>query len=201
MTGTEAIFVIRRKSALFRAAFAVLLVAGSAAAQVPAPGEEAWTLEIPIDARAQTERCPFEAPASDEDLGPVFEYMKRGPVEAVACVNFLEEHTPGWHGAEGAEVLVAPFVEHLLGDGTARGMQRHTIFVDLLGHLEKIAPDWRWRPEVREKMPDIILASVVEDPFVADVWARTLPEMDGDWQQSDAARLLIPALYRLAVEQ
>ena len=50
-------------------------------------------------------------------------------------------------------------------------------------------------------MPQIILASVVEDPFVANLWAGTLEEMDPDWRQSAAAESIVPELYALAVEQ
>ncbi len=177
------------------------LTAAVAGAQVPGPGEQSFTVEIPFDAAVQAADCPYEREITRGNLEPAFEYMKQGSAEAVACVAVLEEFTPDWHGAEGADSLVVPFVEYLLGDGSARGMQRHAIFISLLGPLEKIAPDWRWRPEVRAKMPEIILASVIEDPFVANVWATALPEMAEDWGESEAARELIPTIYELALAQ
>lgn len=166
-----------------------------------AAAEERWTLEIPFDSARQQAECPFEP--NDLTQGPqaVIDYMKDGAAEAVACVEWLDEHLPGWQQSPGADQLVAPFVSYLLGDGTRKGLERHAIFVHLLGHLEKIEPGWRYDPSVREHMPQLVLASTVEDPFVADFWSTALREMDPDWRDSEAANSVVPKLYERALEE
>jgi hypothetical protein len=163
--------------------------------------EVQFTPEIPFEFSPRKAVCPIEQSAALDDPAPVFQRMATGPELAVACVAFLEQTMPGWHQADGAKRLVAPFVSFLLGDGTARGLERHTIFIDLLGHLEKIAPDWRHYDSVHGLMSQMILGSVVADPFVADFWSTTLSEMDPDWRGSDAAEALRPAVYQLALEE
>lgn len=179
---------------------AVAAMGSAAGEEGPAANrdDERFTVEIPFDAGPPRAKCGFETDDELEHPAPLFEIMMAGPEPAAACVAFLQENLPNWHDADGAERLVAPFVSYLLGDGTARGMQRHAVFIDLLGPLEKIAPDWRLRQSVKAMMPRIILGSVVEDPFVANFWLTTLREMDEDWRESEAARSLVPALYDLA---
>ena len=50
-------------------------------------------------------------------------------------------------------------------------------------------------------MREIILATVVEDPFVAHFWTTTLQEMDPEWRQSEAAVALAPAIYERALDE
>ena len=161
---------------------------------------EGLTPEISISPIREVD-CIAEERAEPPALTEIFEAMRTGPGRAVACAALLDETSPGWQRTDGAQSLVSPFVAYLLGDGSARGMQRHLIFIELLGHLEEIAPDWRLRPSVHAMMPEIILGSVVEDPFVADFWRTALDEMDFDWQQSVAAESVLPSLYALAVTE
>lgn len=181
------------------------ILASAWMAAIPAaavPVENGNSFDYQIDPLApQRAECAFEAGGEIGSPAPVFELMKTGPGQAVACAEFLDQRLPGWHRAEGADELMAPFVSYLLGDGTARGLQRHQIFIDLLGHLERIAPDWRLRDPVEALLPQIILGSVVEDPFVADFWATALPEIDQYWPQSEAAESVVPELYRRALQE
>lgn len=188
------------RSPIALALAAALFIVG-AHARTAASGQETWTLEIPIDSDAEPADCPFDP--AEVGAGPeaIFQYMQEGPAEASACAAFLDRHFPGWQSSDGAAVLVAPFVAYLLGDGRAKGMQRHAIFVNLLGYLEDIAPDWRLRPAVREMAPRIILGSVVEDPFVANFWTSVLDEMESDWRHSELAESALPGLYQLAVTE
>lgn len=186
------------RQGVFAAAFAAVLSGLSAGAAAQAEGQGRLEFEVdPLEPRRV--ECAFEAAGEIVSAAPVFDLMKTGPGQAVACAEFLDEKLPGWHGAAGADELVAPFVSYLLGDGSARGLQRHQIFVDLLGHLEAIAPDWRLRDSVEALLPQIILGSVVEDPFVANFWSVALPEIDQRWPESGAARSVVPELYRRAV--
>lgn len=145
--------------------------------------------------------CSVVAAELSRDLSAVFTAMASGPGQAAACVAALETSLPGWEQADGAERLIGPFIDHLLGDGTARGLQRHQVFIDLLGHLENIEPGWRFHPAAKARMPEIILASTVEDPFVAHFWSTTLQEMDPDWRETDTARMLISAIYERALQE
>lgn len=145
--------------------------------------------------------CTAVAPDSSRDLSAVFTTIASGQAQAVACVALLETAMPGWQQAEGAERLVGPFIDYLLGDGTARGLQRHQVFIDLLGHLEEIEPGWRFHPAARARMPEIILASVVEDPFVADFWSTALREMDPGWRETETAHAMVPAVYDRALKE
>ena len=174
------------------------LVAGRGLAS---DGDEGFPLHVPFEEAGRVAECDPVSENQLQEPATLFEFMKTSPARAVACVAWLEDKAPGWHGAEGAAGLVVPFVTFLLGDGSVQGMKRHQIFVDLLGHLEKIEPGWRYDPRVRELMPRIVLASTVEDPFVAHFWSTTLQEMDPDWRDSEAANSALPALYRLALEE
>lgn len=174
------------------------LVAGRGLASNDA---EVFPPPIPLEEAGRAAECDPVAENQLQQLAAIFEFMKTGPAHAVACVAWLEDNAPGWHHAEGAAGLVVPFVTFLLSDGSVQGMMRHQIFVDLLGHLEKIEPGWRYDPRARELMPRIVLASTVEDPFVAHFWSTTLREMDPDWRDSEAAKSALPTLYRLALEE
>lgn len=145
--------------------------------------------------------CSVAAPELSRDLSAVFTAMASGPGQAAACVAALETSLPGWEQAEGAERLIGPFIDHLLGDGRARGLQRHQVFIDLLGHLENIEPGWRFHPAAKARMPEIILASTVEDPFVAHFWSTTLQEMDPEWRESDTAGSLVSEIYERALHE
>lgn len=180
---------------------AILLWAACTAGAVWAEDPEVPVFEVPPIVPQEPPECAAHVAQGTQDLAPVFELMKSSREQAVACVGLLDRLVPGWHTAPGADQLVAPFVSYLLGDGTARGLQRHAIFIQLLGHLEKIAPDWRYREAVRAMMPEIILGSIVEDPFVADFWKTALREMDPEWRKTEAARALLPTIYRLAMEE
>lgn len=145
--------------------------------------------------------CSVVVPELSRDLSVVFTVMAARPGQAAACAAALDTSLPGWEQAEGAERLIGPFIDHLLGDGTARGLQRHQVFIDLLGHLENIEPGWRFHPAAKARMPEIILASVVEDPFVADFWSTALREMDPEWHESDTAGSLVPEIYEWALHE
>lgn len=176
---------------------AVLAVGHSSGllAQEPEPPRFELPTELPI---RQVE-CAVDTPEALEDPAPLFELMKSSREQAVACVALLDAEFPQWHDEPGADELVVPFISYLLGDGTARGLQRHAIFIQLLGHLEKIAPDWRLRDAVEALLPEIILGSLVEDPFVANFWQSALPEIDQQWRDSDAAETVLPTVYQLAL--
>jgi hypothetical protein len=185
-----------------RTTLRVTVIALAVMLDIPAFGQvdsrEGLTLDIPLSPQRSVD-CLAPGHGGLSDLATIVAAMRIGPDRAVACVAWLEKSEPGWQRSEAAQSLVAPFVSYLLGDGSARGMQRHAIFVELLGPLEKIAPDWRLRSEVRALMPEIILGSVVEDPFVADFWSTALDEMDSGWRHSPEAELLVPKLYELAI--
>lgn len=165
-----------------------------------AAGQDTFDLEIPFEAPRAAE-CDIGAEVAIEDPQVVFPLMRTSEQQAVACAAMLEANVPGWEQQPGASELVAPFVSYLLGDGTARGLQRHEIFLALLGHLEAIEPGWRYSQALEPFVPEMILGSVVEDPFVADFWARTLPEANEDWQDSEAADAVLPAVYELAASE
>ena len=188
----------------FRNCMVVLLLGGlSTGSGVLAfsESEEPFSVQNPFEAVTHEAECIVDQQGDLEELTVVFEKMKEGSQQAVACVRFLEGRHPGWQTSEGAQGLVGSFVSYLLGDGTSRGLQRHAIFLDLLGQLEKIAPDWRLRDEVDERLPEIILGSVVEDPFVANFWRSAVEEADLGWRETAAARSILPELYSLAVTQ
>lgn len=176
----------------------MLLVAAGLSANTES-AETPWTLNLDIDA-VVAGSCPFEQSQPDSLPAGIFDYMAQDSGQALACVEWLDANFPGWHNAEGARALVVPFVRFLLGDGSNHGLQRHVVFLGLLGSLEKIEPGWRFDASVQALMPEMILGSIVEDPFVADFWSRTLGEMDPDWKQTSTARALAPQIYELAVE-
>ena len=177
---------------------AVVLAAGHPIG-LAAQDMEPLRFELPAELPRKQVECAVDSPDTHEGPAPIFDLMKSSREQAVACVAVLDAHFPSWHDAPGADELVVPFVTYLLGDGTARGLQRHAIFIQLLGHLEKIAPGWRLRDSVEAMLPEIILGSVVEDPFVANFWETALPEIDQQWQDSKAARSVVPAVYDLAL--
>jgi hypothetical protein len=113
--------------ALIVTALVAILASSDAGAQVPPPGEEAWTVDIPFDAVTEAVDCPFDPQEVDARPGPVFQYMQKGSAEASACVAFLDTHLPGWQNDSGADELVVPFVGYLEGDGTAYGLQQHAV--------------------------------------------------------------------------
>lgn len=170
-------------------------------APLSADDPDAFFVPSPFEAQSGQVDCPVESQVDLADLAPVVELMQEGPEQAVACVRFLDEHFPGWTSVDSAQGLVGPFVSYMLGDGTTRGLQRHAIILDLLGPLQTIAPDWRRRDEVDERLSEVLLGSVVEDPFVANFWRETVQEADLNWKYSVAARSLVPELYDLAFEQ
>lgn len=167
------------------------------AAQEPPP----FSLGSPLDAKTRETRCAPLPEGAPPALGPVLELMQASEPLAVACAELLDAQVPGWHQSPESTVLVVPLVTYLLGDGRARGMERHAVFIDLLGHLEKIEPGWRFDPAVAPLMEQMILGSLVEDPFVANFWATSLQEMDPEWKQSETASALKTTLYQLAREQ
>jgi hypothetical protein len=162
---------------------------------------ETFDVPSPFEVQIGEAECPVADEGDFADLTPAIEFMKQGPEQAVACVKYFENRFPNWHRLDRAQSLVGPFVSYLLGDGTTRGLHRHEIFLDLMGPLQEIAPDWRRRDEVDERLADIILGSVVEDPFVADFWRSAVEEADLGWKESDAARSVLPELYELAFAQ
>lgn len=180
------------------AAIATLfLLAQPLGAQEPPP----FSVGSPLDAEPRATRCEPLPAGSPPALEPILELMQRGEAQAVACARLLDEELPGWQQRPESAVLVVPLVNYLLGDGRARGLERHAVFIDLLGHLEKIEPGWRFDPAIKPLMDQMILGSLVEDPFVANFWATSLQEMDPEWKQSETASALKPTLYQLAREQ
>lgn len=166
-----------------------------------AESSEAFTPASPFDVQPRRVECQQPPGTWPANLARAFELMLVGPEKAVACAKWLDRTMPGWREAPGTENLVVPFVKYLLGDGTSRGLQRHQIFIDLLGPLEDIAPGWRFDPRVKALMPEIILGSTVEDPFVAHFWTTTLQEMDPDWRETDTAQAMLSAVYERALNE
>jgi hypothetical protein len=172
-------------------------------AAFPAAAQDDIEFEVgsPFDVKQPAPECLPAAAPEPPDPAVVFERMKQSSELAVACVTYLDRQMPDWHQAQGASDLVVTFVEYLLGDGTLRGLQRHEIFIELMGPLEKIDPGWRWSPALDPLMPRIILESAVEDPFVADFWNTVLQEGPEDWRDSDAADSVVPDLYQHALQE
>lgn len=188
-----------RRRRLFSCALLLVLAGAQVVAQQPADAIN--TPEISFDGAPGAADCPFDPDAVASNPRPVFEHMQGGPAQAVSCAAFLDAHLPGWQDSPGAQSLVAPFVSHLLGDGTARGLQRHEVFIALLGDLERIEPGWRYSEALQPLLPGMILGSVVEDPFVANFWATTVQELDEHWRESETAKALAPTLYQLAAAE
>lgn len=161
----------------------------------------AFQVKSPFEDLANGVECPVDASRLTLNLTPVFEAMMQGPKEAAACARALDASRPDWHREDGADVLVAPFLRYLLGDGVARGMQRHDDFINLLGHLQKIAPNWRLRDEMDAILEEALIESVAQDPFVADFWRQAVEEGHLGWRESEEAKAVMPVIYALAVIQ
>lgn len=188
--------VIHRSAAV---ALAIGLAARCTAGFGQAPDPE-FSLELPLHSAAPAE-CAYDPGDSGPDPGAVIALMKSGAEQAIACAEYLDGAAPGWQAGPRASELVSPFVSYLLGDGRQRGLHRHAIFIALLGHLEKIDPGWRYSDSLDDYLTEMILGSVVEDPFVADFWLTTLEEKDPNWRESEAARAAVSELYERALRE
>ena len=176
----------------------LLLLVGAAMAQ-----EQTQVFEVasPFDLESDGDECPVSASEVVRNLSPYIEAMKLGPKEAAACAELLDANMPDWHQREESKELVEPILGYLLGDGVARGMNRHADFINLLGHLQKIAPDWRLRQEVDDILEQAIIESVAQDPFVAEFWRDAIDEGYLGWQETERAASMLPEIYELAVTQ
>lgn len=180
-------------------AAAVVLCSVTAFAASDSP--ESFQVKSPFDELAAEQPCPVSEADRAGGIKPAIELMKQGPRVAAACGRYLDENYPEWVDSEEAEVLVEPLLAYLLGDGVARGMQRHDDFINLLWHLQRIAPDWRLRDDVDDILYEAIIESVAQDPFVADFWRSAIEEADLGWRESEEAKAALPVIYELAVEQ
>ena len=179
----------------------MVLIMNALGAAVAQDSSQVFEVASPFDLERDTNDCPVNASEVVRNLSPYFEAMKLGPEEAAACAELLDANMPDWHQREESKELVEPILGFLLGDGVARGMNRHADFINLLGHLQKIAPDWRLRQEVDDILEQAIIESVAQDPFVAEFWRDAIDEGYLGWQETERAESLLPEIYELAVTQ
>ncbi len=190
--------MIRNDSRLF----ALLISSLFAVSSVGVLGQpETFSVPDPFEARQAQSGCPAGGAAGSPDLQALIDAMAAGAEQAMACVRVADELFPGWEDNQAAQNLVGPFVTFMLGDENARGLQRHEAIIRLLGPLQNIAPDWRLREEIDQQLSEVLLGSVVEDPFVSNFWRETLEEADLEWPDSEAAKSLVPRLYELALAE